>query len=248
MRAGSERASNIARWDGQRWHALEGGVDDEVFALAEFEGRLYVGGVVGLANGQPTGSIARWDGAWSTVGEEGDDGAVHALAVFDDGTGDALYAAGSFSRIGGVDANRIAKFDGSSWSAIETLGGNGVSALQVQSLLVHDDGAGEALFVLGRINGAGGIAVRNIARWDGASWSNVGGGLGDPFLYDNFAEAAVVFDGGSGPALYVGGRFDVAGGVPVRNVARWDGAAWSDVSGRFARTNIRDAGLRRRLG
>jgi hypothetical protein len=36
-----------------------------------------------------------------------------------------------------------------------------------------------------------------------------------------------VFDDGSGPALYVGGSFTEAGGVPANNIARWDGKQWS---------------------
>ena len=37
----------------------------------------------------------------------------------------------------------------------------------------------------------------------------------------------LVYDDGTGPALYVGGRFDEApGGIPARNVARWDGSDW----------------------
>jgi len=43
---------------------------------------------------------------------------VRALAVFDDGSGPALYAGGDFTTAGGVAANRIAKWNGSSWSQL----------------------------------------------------------------------------------------------------------------------------------
>ena len=43
--------------------------------------------------------------------------------------------------------------------------------------------------------------------------------------------AFAVFDDGSGPALFVGGRFAEAGGVPVSNVAKWDSQEWHDVGG-----------------
>jgi hypothetical protein len=43
------------------------------------------------------------------------DDRVYALTVFDDGNGPALYAGGDFTTAGGVAANRIAKWDGSSW-------------------------------------------------------------------------------------------------------------------------------------
>jgi hypothetical protein len=62
--------------------------------------------------------VARWDGAsWSSLGS-GLDGTVRALAVFDDGSGAALYATGTFTTAGGVPANNIARWDGASWSAL----------------------------------------------------------------------------------------------------------------------------------
>ena len=39
--------------------------------------------------------------------------------------------------------------------------------------------------------------------------------------------AITVYDDGTGPALYVGGFFSVAGGVLAVNIARWDGGTWS---------------------
>lgn len=39
----------------------------------------------------------------------------------------------------------------------------------------------------------------------------------------NIAESMVVWDDGSGEALYVGGGFPTAGGQEVGFVARWDG-------------------------
>jgi trimeric autotransporter adhesin len=39
--------------------------------------------------------------------------------------------------------------------------------------------------------------------------------------------ALTVFDDGHGPALYAGGYFTFAGGVPVNQIAKWNGAQWS---------------------
>ena len=36
-----------------------------------------------------------------------------------------------------------------------------------------------------------------------------------------------MYDDGSGPALYVGGVFTVAGGLTARHIARWDGSNWA---------------------
>src|SRR5689334_19100674 len=61
--------------------------------------------------------------------------APSAWATFDDGTGPALYVAGSFLDAGDVAANRVAKWDGTKWSAV----GDGMDA-GVAALAVFDDG------------------------------------------------------------------------------------------------------------
>jgi len=59
-RIGRVRARNIARWDGQRWHALEGGVNGVVNALAVVGDYLYVGGSFREVSGKPASNFARW--------------------------------------------------------------------------------------------------------------------------------------------------------------------------------------------
>jgi hypothetical protein len=69
----------------------------------------------------------------------------------------------------------------------------------------------------------------------GAEWSPLGSELyNDDPRSRHAAEALAIFDDGSGPALYVGGRFTEAGGVPALNVARWDGREWSGVGNGLA--------------
>jgi hypothetical protein len=65
------------------------------------------------------------------------------------------------------------------------------------------------------------VAVNNIARWDGTTWSPLGEGLSDS------AHALTVLGG----RLYVGGRFHLAGRIPVGRLACWDPATerWSAV-------------------
>lgn len=54
---------------------------------------------------------------------------------------------------------------------------------------------------------------------------------------------AVVVDDGRGPALHVGGDFEIAGNATASNIARWDGTAWTAL-----RTNPRGVGLGVRCG
>src|SRR5262245_57808344 len=44
---------------------------------------------------------------------------------------------------------------------------------------------------------------------------------------DGQALALIVYDDGTGPALYAGGFFAVAGDALASNIVRWDGSAWA---------------------
>jgi hypothetical protein len=136
---------------------------------------------------------------------------VRALVAHDDGTGEALYAAGTIY-------GEPARFDGSSWTGLA----GGVNA-QAQALASYDDGGGRALFVGGSFNQAGGQPAAHVARWNGTSWSEPGGGI------NNTVVCFLPYDDGTGTQLYAGGAFLQAGGVPAAHVARWNGTSWSSV-------------------
>ena len=215
--AGGVAAARLARWNGSAFSAVSGGLGSTVNALAVFDdgsgAALEAGGVFTTAGtGVGASRVAEWDGAaWSSLGS-GLNNLVLAFGAFDDGSGRALHAGGTFTAAGGVAADRVAKFDGAAWSPL----GAGVGG-QVAALLEF---AGE-LVAAGNFTTAGGAGANRIARWNGAAWSALGTGLGGPAL------ALAVFDDGGGDDLYAGGNFSTAGGVPVNSVARWSGAAWS---------------------
>jgi hypothetical protein len=139
---------------------------------------------------------------------------VSNLPVYDDGGGPALYAGGSFTTAGGVTASRMAKWNGTSWSALgsgmnSSFGWEGIAALAV-----FDDGSGPALHAGGFFSTAGGVEAPGIAKWDGTSWSALGDGMTSDVL------ALAVHDDGGGPALYAGGSFTTARGVAVSRIAK----------------------------
>ena len=245
--AGGVAASNIAKWDGQAWSALGAGIPgtaDALFGVYPVSGlevmdqgggpELYVGGNFGKAGGQPASRIAKWDGtSWSPLGpgisatQFYDSGQVRALRSFDDGSGPLLYVGGWFHTAAGFGANFIATWDGTSWSAI----GSGLND-SVDTLAVYDDGSGEALYAGGQFLSAGSVVLNRVGRWNGTSWSPLGSGLGsNPILfYEGEVFALAVYDDGGGPALYAGGDFLDAGGVPAADyIAKWDGTSWSAV-------------------
>ena len=218
------------------WQPAFGGIAGTggvVRALAVFDDgsgagpALYVGGWFTSAGGTPMNRIAKWNGtSWSTLAS-GLDSKVWALTVFDDGNGPALYAAGEFTTAGGIVANHIAKWDGSSWSPL--LSGTNSPCY---ALTVFDDGSGggPALYVAGKFTVAGAIVASRIAKWNGTSWSALGSGV------NATVGTLTVFDDGqgSGPALYAGGGFTIAGGGPASRIARWDGTSWSHVGNGLA--------------
>ena len=229
--AGGVSVSNVARWDGTSWSALGGpgdGTGHHVYTASVFDDgsgpALYVGGLFTDAGGVSADRVARWDGAWSALPAStgaGSAGVVFALTTFDDGAGPDLYAGGAFLGAGGISAPSIARWDGTSWSALGAPG-SGANAT-ILALCVFDDGSGPALYAGGQFVTIGGVSAAHVARWDGASWSNLGAGT------NAVVNALCVFDDGSGPALFAGGNFTSAGGAPAHAIAKWDGVAWSSL-------------------
>src|SRR5437773_7329234 len=86
---------------------------------------------------------------------------VRALAV----SGSDLYAGGLFTSAGGSAANYIAKWNGTSWSAL----GSGVDFV-VGGLAV----SGSDLYAGGWFTNVG-----YVVKWNGNSWSTLGSGVND---------------------------------------------------------------------
>lgn len=171
---GDPTADYIAKWNGSSWSNLgsnpagtNGALSDTVYAL-RFSGRsLYVGGNFSNVAGIATADfVARWrGGAWSGLGSNGaGNGAlgsrVYALVM----AGTDLYVGGQFFNAAGIaEADGVARWDGSSWSALGSNGsGNGALNNTVQALAVFK---GE-LYVGGLFTDAAGIPAADYA----ASW------------------------------------------------------------------------------
>ncbi|RKX25709.1 MAG: hypothetical protein DRP45_05285 [Candidatus Zixiibacteriota bacterium] len=153
---------------------------------------------------------------WSPLGS-GMGGAmpvVCALTAYDG----KLIVGGGFSTAGGVPANSIASWDGSSWSSIGGLGGS--VAWPVLACAVYED----RLIVGGSFWSAGGVETNSIASWDGNNWFPLGSGMGDePTIPAPAVQTLTVYDG----KLIAGGDFTTAGGLVTDYIASWDGNSWS---------------------
>jgi hypothetical protein len=223
--AGELALSGIAGWDGQAWIDV-GSTDDAriVAALVSDATGLYAGGAFTEIGGVPLTYIGRWDGVtWHPLGT-GVDNDVSAIYVRQEETGGppVVYVGGRFTQAGGQPVNRIARWDGATWSNL----GLGCNE-RVASLAVFDDGSGPALYAAGSFTTAGGIVVRKVARWNfqTETWSALGQGLSG----GGFGWSLAVFPPQPDPnaALYLSGYFSEVDGQPIRDIARWDGQSWS---------------------
>jgi hypothetical protein len=210
-------STTLAKWDGSGWTPIVTGIRGTINALLFDGGELYAGGQFSLIGGHNVGNIAKLDianNSWSALdlGVTTPDplivAGVSALALH----GRDLYVGGAFQQIGSAHApaSNLARWnlDEGKWYPMENDFSGTVRALAFSP-------AGE-LFAGGSFS-AGDRSHSKLARWDGARWSSVGGGVNDDV-------DALLFVGSD---LYVGGEFTLAGTDSARRIARWDGTSWS---------------------
>ncbi len=238
--AGIPEADFITKWSGSTWSALGSdgagngalrqgtpGKGGYVRALAVAGIDLYVGGDFWEAGTDiAAGNVAKWDGStWSALGNNGSGGPalavypVFALAF----VGSDLYVGGQFTDVMNDPMMAyLARWDGSSWSAV---GSNGSSGPAINTIVYTLAVNGSNLYVGGAFTNAGGIAeADHVAKWSGSAWSALGSnGAGDGALGGDAYGLAV-----SGADIYVAGEFTNAAGIPEADyVALWDGVTWS---------------------
>lgn len=178
-----------------------------------YDDKLYVVGQFERANRKLANNIAVWDGtAWSTLGR-GVDGKVYDICK----VGNDLYVAGDFTFVDkgssneGIKANRIAKWDGTKWSAIAP-----VAVDRTIYALATD---GKNLYMGGnftKINDE--TETRGVAKYDGSKITAIGG------QFDRAVMSMVWLNG----KLYAGGIFSEYGDHACSKVAVWDGKNWSE--------------------
>ncbi len=132
--------------------------------------------------------------------------------------GTLLYVGGKFTQADGSTANRIATYNGATWSTF----GNGANTT-VYSLAVD----GSDLYIGGMFTSVDGVAANNIAKWNGSSWSALGSGTNGPVL----AIGVVGYN------VYAGGNFLQAGGNAANYIARWNGSEWQELGDEGGGTN-----------
>lgn len=189
----------MKRFDGA-WGEMNGGFNTTVmdFALGS-RGEIVACGLFNKANNKATATdpeifanfICYWNGTqWVQMGT-GANNTINAVAVAPNGD---VVAVGNFTSIGGVAANRVARWVRATqtWTALDT-GLNGTG----WDVCIGPDGK---IYVVGAFTTAGAITVNYCAYYDG-SWHAMGY---DPGLN---AEAYCVDITQDGAYVYIGGSF-----------------------------------------
>jgi trimeric autotransporter adhesin len=232
LNGGAPTNLGLARWNGVAWTRFGTGINGYATALATTaNGDLIVGGQFTQVDGVSVNNLARWNGSsWSPLGGGVTGGGftskVHAIAEMP--TGD-LVVGGLFDAAGGVPANNIARWSGSTWSAL----GAGVpntsfSDRPVASLLALPSGA---LVAGGFFDPFSGVPSRAIARWDGTAWSGLGLGFGSQGFFAPAGVAGLaLLPGGPGDSFAAVGAFRGASG---NGISLWNGTAWQPSNSGF---------------
>lgn len=154
--------------------------------------------------------LVRADGVWRLVSEDGTGyWPVSPLPIY----GETVGLRGEMYFVG----DKIWKWDGISLTIIGVV----TAGTAVQRATVAPNGD---LYVGGIFTAINGVAAKNVAKWDGSSWSALGAGLDTAGMSGVYA--MIIAQNGQ---LYVGGQFQKAAGMNVNNITRWDGSAWGPV-------------------
>lgn len=81
------------------------------------------------------------------------------------------------------------------------------------------DTANNITYIGGDFKSINGVAVSNVAMFDGTNWFALGTGI----------EGSIITMKMINGELYVAGYIQNAGGIPVNNIAKWNGSNWSSV-------------------
>jgi hypothetical protein len=199
---GSHESRSLGWWDAAGWHNVSFGANVSVTSMVAADSSLYAArAVYNSSTGYYTSTIARLEGGvWTTLPGVFS-GYVKTLTYI----GGSLYAGGTFSSVGNVQARTVARWNGATWVAL-----GDPQFYEVKELAVY----GDTVYVVATTAQNQSYGV--VSRWDGATWTVLGTSYGHIY-------AMVVTPGGD---LYVAGSIGSINNVDARIVARWRAGAW----------------------
>ena len=216
---GGISANRIARWNGNSWDSMSAGFLNVLLIRHAFT--LYNGNLVTANNvfNFSRAHIAKWDGVqWDSIGNnficKPWDNFVGVITLNNE-----LYAYGVFDSINHIYYNSIAKWDGQNWISLGFPYRFTGDTPSILCLAMYNN----ELYAAGAFSDSNNQMV-NIAKYDGNSWSIVGGGFHGPM--DQVYDLEVYQN-----ELYAAGEFKISDGNAFNYIARWNGTEWKDVGG-----------------
>jgi hypothetical protein len=219
MVPGATGPGTFARVGPSGWEEIPDAPDGYVRCMITHDSRLHLGGDFERAGGMACASWVTYDGAAFAAQQNpsglGLSGGANELVDYQ---GDVV-AVGRFASAGSLPAGGIARYDGTSWSALPGGGTTGT----IRDAFVD----GSDLYVVGDFDEIGSAPAERIARFDGSIWH----GHTAPFqdINELTAHYAVAYhDGG----LFVGGagHFDEMQNYSRGHLYRFDGLAWEQLA------------------
>ncbi|MGC3956910.1 MAG: hypothetical protein QM813_02755 [Verrucomicrobiota bacterium] len=204
--AGGLPATNFAGWDGSQWKGYDYSSSAFVAAVTTRDEHPSVCEISGITDS--TIQVREWDGfEWTTIGTPPiamGSAYVHKMLW----AGTNLFVAGKFVITNGFTATNLVRWDGQTWSGMNSPLGNR------HTTILDMAWNGTNLFVCG---GAEIEGLPALAKWNGTDWSTLGSGLGAALGDRPWGGALAA----RGRDLYIGGEFTTAGGKPADNLALW---------------------------
>jgi hypothetical protein len=194
-----------------------GGITGSVSAICMYQGKLVVAGnifndgnLIAIRNGQ----------AWNILGRT--DRMIHDLKEYKG----ALYAAGEFTAIDSIACKFIAKYNGSSWDAVNS---NQWKGSVIYTLATYHD----SLFAGGNFIDST-LSIFRVGKFDGTTWYPAGAGVRTTSVSPAVQKAIdvhtlCVFNN----ELYAGGFFYGSENVGTNCIMRWNGTSWASVGQPF---------------
>ena len=220
--------NNVARWDGENWHALANGLDNTCQAMAiSKSGLVYVGGIFTFefgGGGIGLNRIAVYDPAtntWASL-NNGLNNSVLDIVINDNGQ---VYVCGSFDDIqggGGNTLNLIARWNPvtSTWHAMGAGPGFEWVGFFANAMTLSPNC--RTLYVGGSFMDEFGMLqdLERIAQYDieADTFSPMGSGANSNVLALAASETG---------EIYAGGDFTVIGGAAASHIAKWNGTAFT---------------------
>ena len=227
---GGVPVANVARWDGSSWSTLGAGVGGTVNdLLVTAGGDLVAGGLFSVPSSSVSTNVARWDGlSWQALGTGTQSvlsayAGVFALAELANGD---LVAGGQFEGAGGVPAFKVARWNGSAWSAmgggIEQFGPTG----EPSTVFALESTATGEVFAAGNFATVSGRDGLGLARWNGVAWR--------PARATGIGSAASAVHRTAAGEVFLGGPFRDIDGTVHAGIAQRVGNGWAPVGAGIA--------------